>query len=187
MKSLAMMQHAIGMDNRSCFTKYGEKHFLSYRNYYGLGHENSDWEDWVKHGLANACRSKSGITYSLTCEGYNYLDNLLDIRIHTSFPDRISDPIINADNEADIKEIWKWLKKKEIYTEEFRDELDVAIYLSEYDLTDFLEHFTHVEHEIPARLFAGGVMVLFTDLLNFRASGKQIWNLRPQNGMRNEW
>lgn len=58
--------HAIGMDNKSPFYKFGEKHFISYRNYSVSGRLEDEYLDkLVSDGLAEADRGKQSVTYYL--------------------------------------------------------------------------------------------------------------------------
>ena len=88
--------------------------------------------------------------------------------------------------EEKIKEIWAWLKKKEIYTSEFPEELDVAIWLDADAVESFFEYFGNDENPVPARIYQNAVLVLFSDVLDFKVTGMQIWSFRP-HGMREEW
>lgn len=94
--------------------------------------------------------------------------------------------LLNEDDEDQIKEIWAWLKKKEIYVSEFPEELDVAIWLDADAMEPFFENFGNDENPVPARIYQNAVLVLFSDILDFKVMGKQIWSFRP-GGMREEW
>lgn len=85
-----------------------------------------------------------------------------------------------------IKEIWRWLRKKYIFTSNFTEELDIAIWMDFEDLKMFYEYFGSDETPLPARIYQGSVLELFSELLGFKVSGKQIWDFRP-DGMREEW
>ena len=53
---------------------------------------------------------------------------------------------LNKYDEEQIIEIWAWLKKKEIYTSEFPEELDVAIWLDTDAMESFFEYFGNEEY-----------------------------------------
>ena len=55
---------------------------------------------------------------------------------------------LNKDDEEQIIEIWAWLKKKEIYTSEFPEELDVAIWLDTDAMESFFEYFGNEENPV---------------------------------------
>lgn len=62
--------HAIGMDNKNPFYKYGEKHFISYRNYSVSSRLGDEYFDKLEsEGLAEADRGKQSVTYYLTENG----------------------------------------------------------------------------------------------------------------------
>ena len=178
--------HAIGMDNKNPFYKYGEKHFISYRNYSVSSRLGDEYFDKLEsEGLAEADRGKQSVTYYLTEKGFQWLEKECGMVIHTKTrPEK--EYLLNEDDEDQIKEIWAWLKKKEIYVSEFPEELDVAIWLDADAMEPFFENFGNDENPVPARIYQNAVLVLFSDIPDFKVMGKQIWSFRP-GGMREEW
>lgn len=79
-----------------------------------------------------------------------------------------------------------WLKKKEMYVSEFPEKLDVAIWLDADAMEPFFEYFGKEENPVPARIYQNAILVLFSDVLDFKVTGMQIWSFRP-HGMREEW
>lgn len=178
--------HAIGMDNRQSFEKYGKKHFISYRSYYVANRLGDIYFDQLeKDGLAESDRDSKAVIYYLTEKGFQWLEKESNIVIHRKNHPENEYPL-NQDNMEQIKEIWRWLRKKYIFTSNFTEELDVAIWMDSEDLKMFYEYFGSDETPLPARIYQGSVLVLFSDLLGFKVSGKQIWDFRP-DGMREEW
>ena len=58
--------HAIGMDNKQPFYKYGEKHFISYRNYFVSNRLGDEYFDKMEsEGLAESDRGKT-VSYLLS-------------------------------------------------------------------------------------------------------------------------
>ena len=178
--------HAIGMDNRQTFEKYGKKHFISYRNYYVANRLGDTYFDQLEEkGLAESDRDSKAVIYYLTEKGFQWLEKECDMIIHRkNHPEK--DYPISQDNIEQIQEIWRWLRKKYIYTTNFTEELDVAIWMDFDDLKSFYEYFGNDETPIPARIYQDSVLILFSDLLDFKVTGKQIWDFRP-DGMREEW
>lgn len=178
--------HAIGMDNKQPFYKYGEKHFISYRNYSVSNRLGDEYFDKMEsEGLAESDRGKQSVTYYLTEKGFQWLEKECSMVIHAkNCPEKKYH--LNKDDEEQIIEIWAWLKKKEIYTSEFPEELDVAIWLDTDAMESFFEYFGNEENPVPARIYQNAILVLFSDVLDFKVTGMQIWSFRP-HGMREEW
>ena len=182
---LSMAAHAIGMDDAPTFQKFGKTHFVSTRNFYVDAKRNADWDDWVCHGLATAVDYPGGhVNYSLTEKGYEKLGKELNIVIHSKFLAE-PQPEFTSDQIEEIKDVWAWIKEHDIYASKHL-ELDVAIYLSNSELEDFMARFCSEEYTTPARLYASAVIVMFTDVLGFEVTREQIWNLRP-DGIRETW
>lgn len=182
---LSMAAHAIGMDDAPTFQKFGKTHFVSTRNFYVDAKRNADWDDWVCHGLATAMDYPGGhVNYSLTEKGYEKLGKELNIVIHSKFLAE-PQPELTSDQIEEIKDVWAWIKEHDIYASKHL-ELDVAIYLSNSELEDFMARFCSEEYTTPARLYASAVIVMFTDVLGFEVTREQIWNLRP-DGIRETW
>ena len=168
------------------FYKYGEKHFISYRNYSVSNRLGDEYFDKMEsEGLAESDRGKQSVTYYLTEKGFQWLEKVCDIVIHAKNRPEKKYPL-NKDDEEQIIEIWAWLKKKEIYTSEFPEELDVAIWLDTDAMESFFEYFGNEENPVPARIYQNAILVLFSDVLDFKVTGMQIWSFRP-HGMREEW
>lgn len=53
--TIAIMQHALGMDQRKTYKRHGKEYYKPYRNYYTTGmHNFCGWNLLVKRGLATA-------------------------------------------------------------------------------------------------------------------------------------
>ena len=185
---ISMAEHAIGMDNKSTFKKYNKEYFISYRNYYGVGPEGDpDWEDLVNHGLATADKRNTGVSYHLTPVGFMWLQDETGVFIF--YEENLSEKRYELD-EYDIEQInhiWKFIKDNFIYAWHQTEKLDVEILLDPYDLDEFLKEFApDCEDYIPAKINSYGIAIEFSDLLDFEVSGEQIWELRPEEGMREE-
>lgn len=75
--------HAIGMDNKQPFYKYGEKHFISYRNYSVSNRLGDEYFDKMEsEGLAESDRGKQSVTYYLTEKGFQWLEKECSMVIH---------------------------------------------------------------------------------------------------------
>ena len=184
---LNMAKHAIGMDNRKIFRKYGKECFIAYRNYYSVGPDgDSDWEgEFVKHGLATRYANKQGVIYHLTREGFEWLEHETGVIIYDDDHPEEDYALSDADTE-EIKQVWDYIKENDIYAWDDPDEMDTEILLESGQLDDFFESYFCYGGEIPAMLCSYGVMVRFSDLIGAKVSGRQIWNLRPKTGMREE-
>ncbi len=182
-----MAKHAIGMSNREIFEKYGRKCFISYRNYYSVGPDgDSDWDDLVKHGLATRNAYERGVSYHLTADGFNWLRKETGVNIYDEDHPEEDYPIGDYDAE-DIKAVWRFVQENNLFSWNKPEKFDVGILIEPHQVDDFCKEFLcDVEGAIPSELTVYGVTVNFSDLLYFKASGKQIWELRPKDGMRNE-
>ena len=97
--------HAIGMDNKQPFYKYGEKHFISYRNYSVSNRLGDEYFDKMEsEGLAESDRGKQSVTYYLTEKGFQWLEKECSMVIHAkNRPEKKYS--LNEDDEEKIKEI----------------------------------------------------------------------------------
>lgn len=104
--------HAIGMDNKSPFYKFGKKHFISYRNYSVSNRLGDEYFDKMEsEGLAESDRGKQSVTYYLTEKGFQWLEKECSMVIHVkNRPEKKY--YLNKDDEEQIIEIRAWLKKK---------------------------------------------------------------------------
>ena len=181
-----MAKHAIGMSNKDTFTKYGKECFISYRNYYSVGPEgDSDWDDFVKHGLATRNANERGVTYYLTQDGINWLQKETGIIIYDE--DRPEEDYkLGKDDIESIKAVWRFVQDHNLYSWNMTEKLDVGILIEPDQMSDFCKEYLYdVEEEIPSRTTVYGTIINFSDLLYVKASGKQMWKLRPTEGMRN--
>lgn len=181
-----MAKHAIGMGNRSTFTKYGKEYFVAYRNYYSVNLErNSDWDDLVKHGLAIAHDTANGVNYHLTPDGVSWLGKEISVTILDT-DEKEQRYKLDEEDIKRIKEIWEYIQVNDIYAWNDEDHFDVQILFSPYDLDTFFPEFTTYSEDdgIPAKISSYGIEVKFTDLLDFKISGEQIWEFRPETEMR---
>lgn len=176
--------HAIGMDDKRCIQKWGNKYFVAYRNYYSTASDGDpDWDELENNHLASSIKSKCGKTYHLTRRGLTWLQQELNVLI---LLEKDNEQRYKLDKEAiqEIEEIWNWLKENDIFTCLADNDLNVEIIFSCDDLLSFLDwKCLDYEDEIDAKITQDGVSILFSDLLMFKASAKQIWELRP-DGMR---
>ena len=196
--------HAIGMDNKQPFYKYGEKHFISYRNYSVSNRLGDEYFDKMEsEGLAESDRGKQSVTYYLTEKGFQWLEKECSMVIHAkNRPEKKYS--LNEDDEEKIKEIMMTIPniidpsvpigKDDSENVELQkygepvvpEELDVAIWLDADAVESFFEYFGNDENPVPARIYQNAVLVLFSDVLDFKVTGMQIWSFRP-HGMREEW
>ena len=147
--------------------------------------QKDDFDKMESEGLAESDRGKQSVTYYLTEKGFQWLEKECSMVIHAkNRPEKKYH--LNKYDEEQIIEIWAWLKKKEIYTSEFPEELDVAIWLDTDAMESFFEYFGNEENPVPARIYQNAILVLFSDVLDFKVTGMQIWSFRP-HGMREEW
>ena len=182
-----MAAHAVGMGNKTTFTKYGKECFISYRNYYSVSPDgHPDWEELVRRGLAMEYASNRGVTYHLTEAGMEWLQKETEIVIYDEdHPEEDYD--LAGDDIDEINQIWGFIKDNNIYAWNNTERLDVEILIESDMIDNFCEQYVcDSECSIPAGLTSYGVSVKFTDMLSCKASGKQIWKLRPKEGMREE-
>lgn len=181
---IAKASHAIGMDDKKCIQKWGNKYFVAYRNYYSTALEGDpDWDELENNNLATSTQNKIGKTYHLSKRGITWLQQELNVTI---LLERDSEERYQLDKEEnqEIEEIWNWIKENDIFSCLVDDDIDIKIIFSCDDLLSFLDwKCLDYEDEIDAKITQDGVSILFSDLLMFKASAKQIWELRP-DGMR---
>ena len=180
-----MAKHAVGMDSKDTFTKYGKECFVSYRNYYSVGpFGDSDWDDFVEHGLATRDVNERSVTYYLTKDGINWLQEETGIIIYNK--ERPEEEYkLGKDDIESIKAVWRFVQEHNLYSWHMPEILDVGVLIETDQMSDFCEEYLcDAEEEIPARITVHGTIINFSDLLYFKASGKQMWKLRPTKGMR---
>ena len=178
---ISKMLHALGVKGGNKVVKYGKVYHLSYRNYFSVGESgDKDWEELEKLKCATSEESKSGgRCYYVTKAGIRYLENTLDIIILQEGQSEERYPISETERE-EIRDIWEALKDADIYTQPSVGRLDVEIISSSPELSDMLSEFGYCDYEIDCKLIDGGILVKFSDLLSFRASGEQILELAPE-------
>lgn len=181
---ISKASHAIGMDIKKCIQKWGRNYFVAYRNYYSAGENGDpDWDLLEANHLATSTKGRYGKTYHLSKRGITWLQQELNVTI---LMEKDNEERYQLDEEAiqEIEEIWSWIKYNDIFTELVDDDMDIAIHLSCDDLLSFLDwKCLDFEDEIDAKIAGNGVIVRFSELLMFKASAKQIWELRS-DGMR---
>lgn len=178
--------HAIGMDNKKCIQKWGCNYFVAYRNYYSAGEDGDpDWDLLETNHLATTTKGRYGKTYHLSKRGITWLQQELNVTILME-KDREERYQLDEESIQEIEEIWNWIKENDVFAYLVDDDMDINILLSSDDLSSFLEwKYLEYEDEIDAKITGYGVSVRFSELLMFKASAKQIWELRP-DGMREE-
>jgi len=79
-EEITFMKHMIGLDKIKPF----EKEYVPYRNYAGYSKKEKNHESLVERGLAKViCREMfHEYIYSLTPQGFIFLEKLLNIKIH---------------------------------------------------------------------------------------------------------
>ena len=184
---ISKMLHALGVKGENKVAKYGKVYHLSYRNYFSVGESgDKDWEELEQLKCAVSEESRSGgRCYYVTRAGIRYLENTLGIIIPQEGDREENYPIDEAERK-EIRDIWEALKDADIYTQPSKGRLDVEIISSSPELSDMLSEFGYCEYEIPCKLIDEGIVVRFSDLLSFRASGEQILELAPEE-MRDEF
>lgn len=189
-RDVQMVLHMLGYEQYKVFEKYGEKHFIYSRNYYGCAGHDSDLDDWVKHDLMSYTErdGKYGlaVTYHLKDKGIRYLEEILGIFIHDQDdPHPEDDYALDNFDKDRIIGIWELLQENDLCTSRVPEYFDVAITMGPDDLDIFME-MLDFDESIPAMLHSNAVVVKFSDLLDCKASMDQIWAFRPSN-MREEY
>ena len=71
-----LIRHAIGMDNRKSYVRHGRRFYRPYRNYFFTNEKTVDypyWERLVAANLAEKEETSTGVYYSVTRSGMDWL------------------------------------------------------------------------------------------------------------------
>lgn len=181
-----MAMGSIGLKDRPTFGKYGETSFVIEKIgwcFAGLDGD-SDLEALVNDGRAEKEDTMHGPMYHLTSpKGLDWLEDVTGIKLYgETRPEKEYN--LNDSQIMCVEKIWKYVKDNHIRSRNFAEELDVKIIFDNEQLRDFKKEFQTDNGYFPFHVSFIGTFVFFSDMLDFKISGRQIWSLRPKEGMR---
>lgn len=88
-KVIQLAAHAIGLDHKRPYIRYGKRYFRPWRNYFTTPADSQDWKEWewlCEKGYAEVDPPGKNISlfrFRLTPAGLNWLGTFLGIIIQT--------------------------------------------------------------------------------------------------------
>ncbi len=112
----SLMEHAIGLDDKSFYVSHGEKYYIPYRNYYGAGGEHKTWEGLCDKGLA---KTNDHRMYYVTLKGLAELSEEFGIYCYSEcayamYESKLATFHAILDNDAAIVAHWAPVSSKQI-------------------------------------------------------------------------